>query len=492
MSSSVHDLKTLVLSFHPLVAIETVEEERVERLLEAVGRDLSMSVYEWTVTRGLVDRDVERANRELAQPLAVLQHLAGLTVEAIFHLKDFARHLDDAAVCRALRDLMRRFARTRSTLVVTGAEIRFPAEVDAEVVHFDLKLPGPDELCEVVRAVAASLGQRRTGPPLSRDSLDAAVGALAGLTLNQARQAVARALVEDGGLGPDGVLRLVDRKARLLGEDGLLEYFPAQDNRFELGGFARLKAWTLRARVGYSPEAAALNLAPPKGILLAGVQGCGKSLAAKCIAREWGLPLLKLDAGRLYDKYVGESEKNLRRAIELAESVAPAVLWIDELEKGFHLASGEGDGGVSRRLYATLLTWLQEKRAPVFVVATANDVFALPPELLRKGRFDELFFVDLPDLEEREAIFVIHLRQRKQDPLRFDLLALVEASGGMSGAEIEQAVIAGLYRALHAKTPLSTELLLAEIRETVPLSVTRREDLERLRQLARERFVPVR
>jgi hypothetical protein len=375
---------------------------------------------------------------------------------------------------------------------VTGAEVRLPAEIDAEAVHLDLKLPGPDELREVVRTVAASLGKRRAGPPLSRESLDATVGALAGLTLNQARQAVARALVEDGGLGPDGVLRLVDRKARLLGEDGLLEYFPAQDNRFELGGFARLKAWTLRARVGYSPEAAALNLAPPRGILLAGVQGCGKSLAAKCIAREWGLPLLKLDAGRLYDKYVGESEKNLRRAIELAESVAPAVLWIDELEKGFHLSSGEGDGGVSRRLYATLLTWLQEKRAPVFVVATANDVFALPPELLRKGRFDELFFVDLPDLEERESIFVIHLRQRKQDPLRFDLLALVEASAGMSGAEIEQAVIAGLYRALHAKTPLSTDLLLAEIRETVPLSVTRREDLERLRQLARERFVPVR
>jgi MoxR-like ATPase len=488
----VHDLKTLVLSFHPLVAIETVEEERAERLLDAVARDLGMPVFEWTLTRGLVRKDTGQANRALAEPLGVLQHLAGLTLEAIFHLKDFARHLDDPAVCRQLRDVMRVFARTRSTLVVTGDALRFPGEVDAEVVHYELALPGPEELREVVLAVVASLREkRRTAPRPSDADLDAMVRALAGLTLNQARQAVARTMLEDGGAGPGEVPRLVDHKARLLGEDGLLEYFPAEDNRFELGGFARLRAWVERARVGFGPEAAALNLAPPKGILLVGVQGCGKSLAAKCIAREWGLPLLKLDAGRLYDKFVGESEKNLRRAIELAESMAPAVLWIDELEKGFHLSSGEGDGGVSRRLYATLLTWLQEKRAPVFVVATANDVFALPPELLRKGRFDEIFFVDLPGLEEREAIFGIHLRQRKQDPARFDLLALVEASGGMSGAEIEQAVIAALYRALHAKTELSTELLLTEIRETVPLSVTRREDVDRLRQLARERFVPV-
>jgi SpoVK/Ycf46/Vps4 family AAA+-type ATPase len=226
---------------------------------------------------------------------------------------------------------------------------------------------------------------------------------------------------------------------------------------------------------------------------LVGVQGCGKSLAAKFVARAWSMPLLKLDAGRLYDKYIGESEKNFRHATTLAQSMAPAVLWVDEIEKGFIAAgSGEADGGLGRRLLGSFLTWLQERRADVFVVATANDLTLLPPELLRKGRFDEIFFVDLPDAAEREMIFRIHLSLRKQDSSALDLPAVIEASKGFSGAEIEQAVIGGLYRALHAKVRLSTALLLEEITSTVPLSVSRREDIDRLRAAARQRFVPVR
>jgi SpoVK/Ycf46/Vps4 family AAA+-type ATPase len=225
---------------------------------------------------------------------------------------------------------------------------------------------------------------------------------------------------------------------------------------------------------------------------MVGVQGCGKSLAAKCIARLWGLPLVKLDAGRLYDKYVGESEKNLRRAIDVAESMSPVVLWIDEIEKGFSPTGGDQDGGLSKRIFGTFLTWMQEKKKEVFVVATANDIFSLPPEFLRKGRFDEIFFVDLPDPEERATIFEIHLSHRKQKPSAFDLGQLVVQSDGFSGAEIEQAVIAGLYRSLHEKRSLDTELLTRELRETVPLSISRREDIDRLRGMARERFVPVR
>jgi len=304
---------------------------------------------------------------------------------------------------------------------------------------------------------------------------------------------VARAILRDGRLHADDVPAILREKAQLIGRDGLLEYFPAEDNRYEIGGFARLKGWLERARVGFSAEAAELGLTPPRGILLVGVQGCGKSLAAKAIAASWALPLVKLDAGRLYDKYVGESEKNLRRVLAAAEGMAPVVLWIDEIEKGFAtLGSGEHDGGVSQRIFATLLTWLQEKKHEVFVVATANDVFRLPPELMRKGRFDEIFFVDLPDDGERRTIFEIHLRRRRQDPAAHDMASLVAASAGLSGAEIEQAVIAGLYRALHAKRPLDTAMLLSELQQTVPLSVTRREDVERLRALARERFVPVR
>jgi len=234
-------------------------------------------------------------------------------------------------------------------------------------------------------------------------------------------------------------------------------------------------------------------LSSPRGILLLGIQGCGKSLAAKFVAREWKLPLLKLDAGRLYDKYIGESEKNLRRAIEMAESMAPVVLWIDEIEKGLvPSASDEADSGLSRRMFGTFVTWLQEREKPVFVVATANDVSRLPSELLRKRRFDEIFFVDLPTVEERADIFRIHLRLRKQDPDALDLDRLVVATEGFSGAEIEQAVVSGLYRALYRGRPLDTESLLEEIQGTKPLSVSRSEDVARLRGMAEGRFVNVR
>ena len=261
---------------------------------------------------------------------------------------------------------------------------------------------------------------------------------------------------------------------------------------FSLGGGERLKAWLERTKVGFSEEARELNLAPRRGILLVGVRGCGKSLAAKVTARHWNLPLLKLDAGRLFDKYIGESEKNFRRAISLPETLAPVVLWNDEIEKGMApSSSGEADGGLSRRLFGAFRTWLQEKKQEVFVVATANDLSVLPPELLRKGRFDEIFFVDLPDPRERETTFNINLGLRKQDPTAFDLDRLVNATDGFSGAEIEQVIIAGLYRALHVKRQLDTDLILEEIGGTIPLSVSRREDLEPLRETARGRFVPV-
>jgi SpoVK/Ycf46/Vps4 family AAA+-type ATPase len=284
----------------------------------------------------------------------------------------------------------------------------------------------------------------------------------------------------------------MERKARMIQDGGLLEYFPAAENTFEIGGFGRFREWLNRARVGFGPEARRLRLQPPRGVLIVGVQGCGKSLAAKVIAREWRMPLLKLDAGRLMDKYLGESEKNLQRAIAMAESMAPSVLWIDEIEKGLATGGSEADGGVSRRLLGALLTWLQERKAPVFVAATANDLSALPPELMRKGRFDEIFFVDLPDAAERQAILEIHLRLRQQNPAGFRLQELAAASEGFSGAEIEQAVVASLYRALYEKHTLDTAMLKTTLEATVPLSVSRREDITALRSYAAGRFVPVR
>ena len=492
LSTSVHELKNLALSFHPVVSIETREEERVDHLVEALGMELSVPVFEWTVTRGLVQWPARAPNRSTQEPAAMLAHLECLTVEAIFLLKDFARHLEDPAVARLFAEVAQKCSETHSTLLLVGAGLRYPPELEHLVVPYELALPSRKELQNVVGAVIRSLDRRAPAQlELAPEDMDALLDALRGLTLNQARQAVARAVIQDGVLDPGDLAGILETKARAIASGGLLEYFPAEDNPFELGGFARLKEWLERTRVGFSAEARELNLSAPRGLLLVGVQGCGKSLAAKCIARAWRLPLLKLDSGRLYDKYMGETEKNLRRATELAESMAPVVLWIDELEKAF-ARGGEQDGGTSERVLGAFLTWLQEKDEAVFVVATANDVRALPPELLRKGRLDEIFFVDLPDPDERREIFRIHLSHRKQEPERFDLGYLAEATEGWSGAEIEQAVTSSLYSALHAKRDLDTTRIIEEVTRTVPLSVSRREDVEALRAMARDRFVPVR
>jgi len=497
LASTLHELVTLVESYHPLVVIETVEEERARRLVAAAAQSLGFSFYEWSIVRGLrlgAERDVGgHTIGTTTEPAGALGHIRSLDRVGLYLLKDFGPHLDDPLVARLMREVCQGFSGTRSTIVLTGGHVTLPASLEPHAAWLELELPGEDELRQVLRTVIESLKEsHRLEVALDDSATGEIASALRGLTLNQARQAVAYAALEDGRFSREDLARIVDRKARLIQDSGLLEYFPPRDNAFELGGFARLGQWLERAEQGFTPEARALGLTPPRGLLLAGVQGCGKSLAAKAIARRWRQPLLKLDAGRLYDKYVGESDKNLRRALALAESMAPAVLWIDEIEKAFGSGGdGDVDGGLSRRIQGHLLTWLQEKASSVFVVATANDVFALPPELMRKGRFDEIFFVDLPRPEERRAIFEIHLRGRGQDPAAFVLDDLVLASEGMSGAEIEQAVVAGLYRALHAKQPLSGGHLLAELDATVPLSRSRREDVERLRALAAERFVPV-
>ncbi len=491
-----HELKTLVLSRHPAIVIETSEEERIESLLAAVATDTGLTPFDWTITRGLVRQGGGQAMYGTEDPAKMLATIAELEVDGLFVLKDFAAHLSDPPTSRTFREQLERFAAPGrlSTIFLIGASVQLPAEVDPQVVRYDLCLPSRAEYAATIAVVVESLQtSRRADVSLAPADYDTFAAALSGLTLNQARQALAQVAIEDGRLTTDDLKRIVDLKAKALRNESLLEYFPAADNSFELGGFANLQRWLERERVAFSPEAAKLNVPAPKGVLLVGVQGCGKSLAAKTIARQWQLPLLKLDAGRLYDKFVGESEKNLRRTLEAAESMAPAVLWIDEIEKGITPGgSSDGDSGLSQRLFGTFLTWLQEKRTDVFVVATANDLSALPPELLRKGRFDEIFFVDLPDAAEREAILAIHIRLRQQDPVNFDLAAISAAADGFSGAELEQVVISSVLRSLHEKTGLDTAVMLDEVAATVPLSRSRREDVERLRAFARERFVPVR
>lgn len=493
MSTTVHELRTLIESYHSLIVIESVEEERVCELLGEVARDLRLGLFEWSAVEGLmrVPRGAPIVNT--IEPLAALTQLRDLETDAIFHLKDFAPHLQNPLVSRALRERVQQFSTTPSTVVLSGEGMELSRELEHAAARVRLQLPTAEELRVVVRNVIQSIQTRRSVKvDLKGAELQRILQSLSGLTLNQARQIIARAVIADGTLAAGDIDEIVREKGRLIESSGVLEYYPLEDNRFELGGFKRLKQWLARAAVGYSPEAKKLSLTPPRGVLFVGVQGCGKSLAAKHIARDWKLPLLKLDASRLYDKYIGESEKNFRKATEIAEAMAPVVLWIDEIEKAFaQSSSSESDGGLSRRMFGSFLTWLQEKRGGVFVVGTANDISALPPELLRKGRFDEIFFVDLPDDEERRTIFGIHLALRKQDSSVFDIAALAEATNGFSGAEIEQVVIAALYHSLHEKRPLTTETILESVRATVPLSVTRAEDIRALREMAKERFVPV-
>ena len=493
-TATIHDIRTLLLSFYPMLVIETVEEERVHSILGPIAAGFRLPLFEWTITHGLVRLPSRERIVNTREPLQLLQYLERLPEEGIFHLKDFTRHLTNPTLTRLLREVATVFGKRCSFIVVTEESVELPREIEHLVAHYRLHFPDRDELREVVDNVVRSLsGYHPIHFEIEPPDFEELLTALGGLTLNQARQTVAFCAIEDGRLAPEDIRRALDRKAQIIKDDGLLEYFPAQDNRSELAGFQRLKEWLARARTGFGPKARELNLSSPRGILLLGIQGCGKSLAAKFVAREWKLPLLKLDAGRLYDKYIGESEKNLRRALEMAESMAPVVLWIDEIEKGLAPSgSDEADSGLSRRIFGTFVTWLQERKKQVFVIATANDISRLPSELLRKRRFDEIFFVDLPTMEERVDIFRIHLGLRKQDPSALDLDRLVLATEGFSGAEIEQTVVSGLYRALYRGQPLDTESLLEEIQGTVPLSVSRREDLARLRKMAERRFVNVR
>jgi MoxR-like ATPase len=491
--TSVHDLKGLVLSFHSLIGVETVEEDRVRSLLIEVATDLKLPFYEWSLTSGF-NRLRGATINGTQDALAALHHIHEIeNTDAIYLMKDLARHLENPNIGRALRELAQKLMQTRSALVLTGDPLELPKDVEEIAVRFTLEMPDVTELRDVVRSVVDSISARqRVQIDLSRDDALRLVQALQGLTVNQARQVVAQAIVENGTLSAAAIRTIVHCKGEMIERGGILEFFPVEENAYDIGGFARLKAWLESTRVGFSQEARALNLNAPKGVLLVGVQGCGKSLAAKFIARQWELPLLKLDAGRLYEKYVGESEKNFRKATVLAEAMAPVILWIDEIEKTFAQGgSGESDGGLSQRLFGSFLTWLQEKKDEVFVVGAANDLMNVPPELLRKGRFDEIFFVDLPTREERMAIFAIHLSLRKQNPDALDLGALADATDGFSGAEIEQTVISALYRSLQKKQPVSEESIIEAARSTPPLSISRAEDVARVQEVGK-RFTAAR
>lgn len=485
------DLKLLVLSRHPIIAISSFEEERVITLVERVAAELQVPGYAWKATRGLGRFGLDTTIYETESPLKALQTVAGMRGDGVYLMLDMHRHFEDATIVRLLRDIADEFGRKGSALILCSPALDLPAELEKAVVPFKLELPSLREMGIVVGRTLRDLAMVHTLKlSLEKEDVRRVSEALRGLTLLEAERVLTRVVMEGLSLSAADLPKILSLKKDLIARDGVLEYYPQEESVQKIGGLENLKTWLRRRSAAFAAGAREHGLEPPKGVLLLGVQGCGKSMCAKAVAAEWGMALLKLDPGRLYDKFVGESEKNLRRALATAEAMAPCALWIDEVEKGFSTEGGDTDGGLSRRLLGTFLSWLQDRKAPVFVVATANDIDTVPPELFRKGRFDETFFVDLPSAEARRQIFSIHLSRRKQNARQFDLEQLSGAAAGFSGAEIEQAIVAALYAAFAEKRELDTRMVLAEIASTVPLSRTYREKVEGLRRWAVGRAVP--
>jgi len=487
-----HELALLVNSSYPIICVETWEEARASAILAGVAEDLQVPSYEWAVTTGLA-RAGGAAIYNTQEPAQALASISTITGDGLFLLKDFHKYLDQDVIVRKLRDLTQEFRRARRAIIITSPAVSIPIELEKDAARFTLGLPGEAELSQLAGVTLRELmGRQHLRNALPPGQMPTLVRSLRGLTLDEARRILTQSILARSCLDLTTLEAVYEAKTQLVKDQGLIEFLKPESGMGAVGGLTRLKAWLEKRRAAFSREAERFGLDPPKGILIFGVQGCGKSLCAKAVAREWNLALLKFDASRLLEKYIGETEKNMRKSLQVAEAVAPAVLWIDEIEKMFpHAAlTSDADGGVSLRLFGAFLTWMQEKKSPVFLVATSNDISALPPEFLRKGRFDELFFVDLPDAEQRQQIFAIHLAKHRQDPKQFDIRALATASVNFSGAEIEEAVKSALYSAFERKGPLTSDLLAEELRTTYPLAVTMKEKIEALREWAKDRAVP--
>lgn len=486
------ELETLIRARYPILYLVSYEERRAEELVRQVANQLQKRFHRWSLTRGYEPELPNPANRSIQSPPEVEALLSLLRSDqnAVLLLRDFHPFLKDIRVIRLLRDLYPRLYETRRTLILLSPVFKLPEELEKEVVVLEMPLPSREEIAQKIRDILLHVRDKPGIPTeLSEQEFDELVQASQGLTMEEIENVCARALVEHKRLVVDAIL---SEKQQIVRKSGVLEYYTPQETMNDVGGLDLLKEWLRKRRRAFSQEAREFGLPAPKGVLLLGVQGTGKSLSAKAIASLWNLPMLRLDVGRVFGSLVGSSEANMRLAIRTAEAVAPCILWIDELEKGFSgvQSSGMSDSGTTARVFATFLTWMQEKRKPVFVVATANDVSLLPPELLRKGRFDEIFFIDLPQLTEREQIFAIHIRKRNRDPNAFDLKRLAKATEGFSGAEIEQVVIGALFTAFDQGRDLTMDDLLHEIESVVPLSVMMREEIDELRTWAQMRTRP--
>jgi histone H3/H4 len=484
-----HELELLIASRFPIIVIETQEEQRAIELLTRCGSRLGLQVFTWSLTSGWKPTKLQVPLTGPLDPPAALRHVSQVRQPGVYALLDFHPFLSDPLHVRLLKEIAVDYDRVARTMILMSYQIEIPPELDKLAVRFALSLPDPAGIREIFNQEVRAWEARNPPRHVAADAEAYAVVLrhLRGLTEPDVRRLVREAIEHGGIVDFSDVPRLIAHKHEIVSRDSTLSFELDTRSFADVAGLKALKRWLDRRRAPFLDETGAESLDIPKGIMLLGVQGCGKSLAAKAVAGAWGVPLMRLDFGALFNKFLGETERNLRDALKTADSMAPCVLWIDEIEKG--LSSSNGDNGESRRVLGSLLTWMSERDSRVFVVATSNEIESLPPELVRKGRLDEIFFVDLPAAAAREEILRIHLRRRGQDPANFDLTSLTALTDAYSGAEIEQAVICALYEAHAGRRAVNSEDIAAEIARIRPLSVVMGERVAALRAWADARTV---
>ena len=489
-----HDLELILRSRTPIVIIESQDEARMLELLQAIALRRSTTSYiplfRWTITDGLQRLDISLEPQAInSEPTDVLKHIRAVSKPGLYVLLDFHPFLDDPVHVRLLKDICIRYPDIEKQIVLISHKVTVPKELDGFCARFDIALPNERERTRIVQKTVDEYARDNPGNKVQIDpkAHKLLIRNLAGLSYADTARLARNAIYVDGAITKSDLPHVMQAKYELLNRGGALQFEYDTATFGDVGGLSRLKAWLAQRRAAFRGDESASHLDPPKGILLLGIQGCGKSLAAKATAAIFGVPLLRLDFGAIYDKYHGETERKLRESLKTADVMSPCVLWIDEIEKG--IAGRGGETGTAQRVLGTFLTWMAEKKSHVFIVATANDISTLPPELVRKGRFDEIFFVDLPTPEIRASILAIHLSSRDQPLGNFDITNLAAAMEGFSGAEIEQAVVAALYAAHAKKQPLSSEHIKAEIEQTKPLSVVLSEKISVMRDWATGRTV---
>ncbi len=478
------EVKSLIKARYPLIFLQTYEESRAIELIKRINLDRDSEIYLWSRSKGT--QKMGSNDSKLMDPMAVLNWYDTLNEKSVLILQDYHPYFKEPSVVRKVRELGQKFKNYPKNIVFISPVMKTPVELSKEIIHVDVPLPNKEEIRKLVEKAARVIKLETKG---QEEKVEHLVNAATGLTYDEIENVLAKSIVSTSSLDP---LLIQNEKKEIVKKSGVLEFISPKkvSNKDSIGGLNNLKEWLQSREKGLKEEARKIGLPVPKGMLLVGVPGCGKSLTASTIAQEWQLPLLRLDMGRVFSGLVGSSEQNIREAVATAEAVAPCVLWIDEIEKGLSGTKSGGDGGTASRVFGTVLTWMQEKSSMVFVVATANDISGLPPEFLRKGRFDEIFYVDLPHQEERSEIFKIQLKKYAWEIKDLNLDLIKEKTQDFSGAEIEQVIVEARYRALNQNEEFQLKHVLEAIKETIPLAKTMTEQIEGLRSWAKFRARP--